>query len=163
MEGEGGMVFVALKQVSELPAPTVIGGVALDSPLESLSTITTLTPAPIVTCSQVYEVPVISSAPRAAIMLPSAVSLWKEQRNGPTPVLVSYARVKGSQLVMLSGAATWNALATEARRGRTQNVANFMTGRKGRRMYLVNSIDRKLQSGCAQSSGPSDLRSYASR
>jgi len=122
------MEFGLLKQASELPWPTVITGVLLPFPLESLSTTTTWVPAAIVTWSQVYEVPVISSPPRAAMMLPSAVSLWKEQMNGACPVLVSYARVKGSQLVMLAGVATWNAFTTEARRGRTQSVTNFMAG-----------------------------------
>ena len=51
MVGRGGMeVLVELpRQASELPAVTVITGVALPTPLESESTITTLVPAAIVT------------------------------------------------------------------------------------------------------------------
>lgn len=47
--GRGGTEVVLLKQASELPAVTVITGVALPTPLESPSTITTLVPAAIVT------------------------------------------------------------------------------------------------------------------
>lgn len=76
-EGMGG-TEVGLAKQSELPWPTLIGGVLLPFPLESLSVITTVVPAAIVTRSQVYEKPVISSPVRAAIIGPSAVLLWKD-------------------------------------------------------------------------------------
>jgi len=112
------------KQASELPSPTVITGVALPFPLESLSTTTTLVPAGIDTQSQVYEVPL--TLVRAARTGPSALSLWKVQLNGATPLLVSYSRVTGSQVVRLAGVSIWNALTTETRR--TENTKNFMAG-----------------------------------
>jgi len=50
MEGITGIVVeVLFKQVSELPEATVIGGAALPTPLESLSTTTTLVPEEIAT------------------------------------------------------------------------------------------------------------------
>lgn len=48
-EGRAGTEVGLFKQTSELPAPTVITGVALPSPLESPRTITMLVPAGIVT------------------------------------------------------------------------------------------------------------------
>jgi len=48
-EGITGMEVGLFKQTSELPGPTVIAGVALPTPLASLSTITTLVPEAIVT------------------------------------------------------------------------------------------------------------------
>jgi len=75
MVGSGGIEVGLFKQTSELPAVTVITGVALPTPLESASTITTLVPAGIVTLSQVYEVPVTLVKP--AITGPVSLPLWK--------------------------------------------------------------------------------------
>jgi len=85
--GRGGIEVVLFEQVSELPALTVITGVALASPLKSARTITTLVPAAIVTLSQVYEIPV--TLVKAARIPPVSLLLWKERLNGGIPVLVS--------------------------------------------------------------------------
>jgi len=121
-----GMEVGLFKQTSELPWPTVITGVSLPFPLESLRKTTTLVPTGIVTRSQVYEVPV--TPVKAATTGPSALPLRKERLNGARPLLVSYWTVKGSQVVMLPGDTTWNALATEARRERVESATNFMAG-----------------------------------
>ena len=74
MEGRVGMdVEVALlTQTSELPAVTVITGVPLPNPVESLRMITTTVPAGIVTRSQVYDLPVtLVKAARTGPEIPS--------------------------------------------------------------------------------------------
>jgi len=125
-EGRGGMEVGLSTQTPLVPLPTVIGGVTLPSPTASLSTITTLVPAGIVTAGQVNEVPVTSV--KAARTAPSGPSEWKERLNGGSPVLVSYSMTKGSQVVMLGGGKTWNALTAETKRARAENTTNFMTG-----------------------------------
>lgn len=74
--GRDGIEVGLSKQTSDEPAATVIAEVALPSPLESERTITTLTPARIVTILQVIEVPLISV--KAAAIGPSALSVWKD-------------------------------------------------------------------------------------
>lgn len=123
--GREGIEVGLSKQTSDEPVLTVIGGVALPSPLESERTITTLTPARIVTILQVNEVPLISV--KAAATGPPALSVWKERLNGGVPVVVSYSTVKGPQEVTLDGLTTWKALTTEAKRERAVNTTNFMT------------------------------------
>ena len=71
MEGRGGIEVGLFTQTSLVPGLTVIGELALPSPPESLSTITTTVPAGIVTISQVNESPVIPV--KAARTVPSAV------------------------------------------------------------------------------------------
>jgi hypothetical protein len=75
MEGRGGIEVGLFTQTSLVPGLTVIGELALPSPPESLSTITTTVPAGIVTISQVNESPVIPV--NAARTVPSAVLAWK--------------------------------------------------------------------------------------
>lgn len=76
-EGRVGMEVGLSRQTSELPGLTVIAGVALPSPSESASTITTLVPAEIVTGFQVNEVPVMLV--KAATTVPSALPpVWKD-------------------------------------------------------------------------------------
>jgi len=126
MTGIEGTEVGLLTQTSELPGETVIGGAALPIFLESESTTTTVVPEEIDTASQVNESPVTSV--KAARTGPEALPSWKARVNGPTPVVVSYVMVRGSQVVMIPGGTTWNALATEARMERADNTANFMTG-----------------------------------
>jgi hypothetical protein len=73
-------------------------------------------------------------------------------KSSPSPVLVSYPMLTGSQAVMdvlqadrgehgassadnrrriTHGGKTWNALTAETRRQRAENTKNFMTGREG--------------------------------
>ena len=75
-EGRTGMEVGLFKQTSDEPGLTVMTGVALPSPLESPSMITTFVPAGVVTIGQVYEVPLTSV--KAAAMGPSALPVWKD-------------------------------------------------------------------------------------
>ena len=73
--GREGMEVGLFKQTSEVPLLTVITPVALPSPAESPSSITTLVPAGIVTWFQVNEVPLIPV--KAAMTEPPALPVWK--------------------------------------------------------------------------------------
>lgn len=98
--GRDGIEVGLFKQVSELPALTVITGVALASPLKSASTITTLVPAAIVTLSQVYEIPV--TLVKAARIPPLSVLLWKDykkcQKSRPRTRLDVLTRLNGAKM-----------------------------------------------------------------
>lgn len=81
--GTEGIEVGLFKQVLELPWLTVITGVSLLFPTESLRKITTLVPPAIVTGSQVYEVPEMPE--RTAIVSPFALPFWKVWRKCQNP------------------------------------------------------------------------------
>ena len=75
--GKGVVSVVELSgQLLELPWQTVMGGVQLPFPLESLRVITTVVPTGNVTWLQVKEVPATSW--KAVRTLPSLVPSWKD-------------------------------------------------------------------------------------